>query len=91
MPDRIGDMVVRDIRFPTSRSLDGSDAMNQAPDYSAVYVKLVTDTGAAGNGLAFTIGCGNEVCAAAVRALAPLIEGLDVRAGLAAVLMAASR
>ncbi len=78
MPNRIREVVIRDIRFPTSRSLDGSDAMNQAPDYSAVYVTLVTDDGAAGNGLTFTIGRGNEVCAAAVRALVPLIEGLEV-------------
>lgn len=78
MPDRIREIIVRDIRFPTSRSLDGSDAMNQAPDYSAVYVTLVTDDGVAANGLTFTIGRGNEVCAAAVRALAPLITGFDV-------------
>jgi len=78
MPDRIREIVIRDIRFPTSRSLDGSDAMNQAPDYSAVYVTLITDDGAEGNGLTFTIGRGNEVCAAAVRALAPLIHRLDV-------------
>ena len=33
----------RDIRFPTSRRLDGSDAMNADPDYSAAYVVLHTD------------------------------------------------
>ena len=55
---------VRDIRFPTSRSLDGSDAMNAAPDYSATYAILETDApeGLAGHGLTFTIGRGNEVC-----------------------------
>ncbi|MDN3523159.1 L-fuconate dehydratase [Halomonas ramblicola] len=67
---------VQDIRFPTSRSLDGSDAMNAAPDYSASYVILhVDDGGAEGHGLTFTIGRGNEIVVTAVRSLAPLIEG----------------
>ncbi len=70
-------VTARDIRFPTSRSLDGSDAMNAAPDYSATYVVLETDAsnGLAGHGLTFTIGRGNEICVAAVRALAPLVIG----------------
>ena len=73
----ITNLSVRDIRFPTSRSLDGSDAMNAAPDYSATYVILDTDSPEhfAGHGLAFTIGRGNEICVAAVNALAPLIVG----------------
>ena len=68
---------VRDIRFPTSRSLDGSDAMNAAPDYSATYVTLETDSPQAltGHGLTFTIGRGNEICVSAVHALAPLVVG----------------
>ncbi|KND61178.1 L-fuconate dehydratase [Candidatus Burkholderia verschuerenii] len=68
---------VRDIRFPTSRSLDGSDAMNATPDYSATYVTLETDAsnGLVGHGLTFTIGRGNEICVSAVNALAPLIVG----------------
>ncbi|CAE6733763.1 L-fuconate dehydratase [Paraburkholderia haematera] len=68
---------VRDIRFPTSRSLDGSDAMNAAPDYSAAYVTLETDSpkGLTGHGLTFTIGRGNEICVTAVQALAPLVVG----------------
>jgi L-fuconate dehydratase len=68
---------VRDIRFPTSRSLDGSDAMNAAPDYSATYVTLETDPPHAlmGHGLTFTIGRGNEICVTAVNALTPLIVG----------------
>ena len=68
---------VRDIRFPTSRSLDGSDAMNAAPDYSATYVTLETDSpqSLTGHGLTFTIGRGNEICVAAVQALAPLVVG----------------
>jgi L-fuconate dehydratase len=69
---------VRDVRFPTSTSLDGSDAMNPDPDYSAAYVILCTDEGPAGHGFAFTIGRGNEVEAAAIRALAPHIVGRDV-------------
>ena len=69
---------VRDIRFPTSRALDGSDAMNADPDYSATYVVLHTDApdGIEGHGLTFTIGRGNELCVAAVDALAPLVLGL---------------
>ncbi|HMO57813.1 MAG TPA: L-fuconate dehydratase [Roseiflexaceae bacterium] len=69
-------VVARDIRFPTSRFLDGSDAMNRDPDYSAAYVVLETDTpDLAGHGLTFTIGRGNELCVAAIHSLAPLIIG----------------
>lgn len=73
----IVDVVVKDIRFPTSRYLDGSDAMNPDPDYSAAYVILKTDhpDGLEGHGLTFTIGRGNELCVAAVHALAPLVKG----------------
>lgn len=68
---------VRDIRFPTSRALDGSDAMNAAPDYSATYVVLHTDSAKPleGHGLTFTIGRGNELCVAAVRALESFVVG----------------
>jgi L-fuconate dehydratase len=67
---------IQDIRFPTSRSLDGSDAMNAAPDYSAAYVILHTDDGSPeGHGLTFTIGRGNEIVVTALQSLAPLIEG----------------
>jgi len=68
---------VLDIRFPTSRSLDGSDAMNPDPDYSAAYVIVRTDAddGLAGHGLTFTIGRGTEVVVAGVRALEPLVVG----------------
>lgn len=72
---RIKHVRAQDIRFPTSRDLDGSDAMNKAPDYSATYVTIETDHGPEGHGLTFTIGRGNEVCVAAVHALAPLLEG----------------
>lgn len=67
-----------DIRFPTSRALDGSDAMNLAPDYSAAYCIIETDGGHEGHGLTFTIGRGNELCVAAIRALAPLIRSVPV-------------
>ncbi|KUY54571.1 enolase C-terminal domain-like protein [Burkholderia sp. RF2-non_BP3] len=74
MTTRIIDVQVRDIRFPTSRSMDGSDAMNGNSDYSATYVTLVTDAGDGlrGNGLTFTIGRGNELCVEAAHALAKL-------------------
>jgi L-fuconate dehydratase len=64
-----------DIRFPTSRDLDGSDAMNPDPDYSAAYVVLRTGSGVDGHGFTFTIGRGNEVCRAAIEALAPMVIG----------------
>ena len=71
---------VLDIRFPTSRQLDGSDAMNPDPDYSAAYVILRTDAGDGleGHGLTFTIGRGTEVVVAAVEALRPLVVGRSV-------------
>jgi L-fuconate dehydratase len=75
---KIIELDVLDIRFPTSRELDGSDAMNPDPDYSAAYVVLRTDEGPEGHGLAFTIGRGNDVQAAAIKALAPHVVGKDV-------------
>ncbi|MFC0529332.1 enolase C-terminal domain-like protein [Phytohabitans kaempferiae] len=72
-----------DVRFPTSRELDGSDAMNPEPDYSAAYVTLRTSGGEEGFGLAFTVGRGNDVQVAAIRALAPLVVGLPVAEVLA--------
>jgi L-fuconate dehydratase len=69
---------VHDVRFPTSRRLDGSDAMNPDPDYSAAYVVLRTDTGAEGHGFCFTIGRGTELCTAAIEAYAPLVVGHDL-------------
>ncbi len=64
----------RDVRFPTSRERDGSDALNVG-DYSAVYVTLETDTPQAGCGLTFTNGRGTEIGVAAARAFAPLVAG----------------
>ena len=71
MPTTITNIIVRDIRFPTSLTLDGSDAVNVDPDYSATYVVLQTDgsRGLQGHGLTFTNGRGNEVTVAAVHAL----------------------
>ncbi len=73
----ITDVIAKDIRFPTSRSLDGSDAMNRAPDYSAAYVILKTDSpmGLEGHGLTFTTGRGTEICVAAIEALRYLVLG----------------
>ncbi|WP_097911891.1 L-fuconate dehydratase [Streptomyces sp. b84] len=73
---------VIDIRFPTSRELDGSDAMNPDPDYSAAYLVLRTDAGDGleGHGFVFTIGRGNEVQSAAIAALRPHVLGLSVDA-----------
>src|SRR5260370_24746992 len=80
MPVRIVNAVTYDIRFPTSRSGAGSDALNTDPDCSAAYVALETDhpSGLAGHGLTFTIGRGTEVCVAAIEALAPHVVGATV-------------
>jgi L-fuconate dehydratase len=67
-----------DLRFPTSASLDGSDAMNPDPDYSAAYVILGTDGEHEGHGLTFTIGRGNEVVVAAIKALESRVVGLEL-------------
>ena len=65
-----------DVRFPTSRQLDGSDAMNRDPDYSAAYAVLRTDRpGLEGHALCFTIGRGNDVVVAAIAALRPHVVG----------------
>ena len=76
---------VVDVRFPTSRELDGSDAMNPDPDYSAAYAVLRTDDGPDGHGLVFTIGRGNDVQVAAIHALAPGVVGRQVPEDAAAL------
>jgi L-fuconate dehydratase len=80
MVHRITSLATYDIRFPTSRELDGSDAMNPDPDYSAAYVVIRIDApdGLEGHGFAFTIGRGNEVQVAAIRALEPFVVGLPL-------------
>ncbi|MGW2113584.1 enolase C-terminal domain-like protein, partial [Streptomyces sp. NPDC001948] len=87
MSQTVTDFEVHDIRFPTSEQLDGSDAMNPDPDYSAAYVVLRTDVrgrtggpdggsgGIEGHGFCFTIGRGNEVMAAAIDTLRPYLVG----------------
>ena len=75
---RITSVRTHDLRFPTSAALDGSDAMNPDPDYSAAYVVLETDGPLAGHGLSFTIGRGNEIVCAAIKALAPRVVGLEL-------------
>ncbi|WBB67932.1 L-fuconate dehydratase [Micromonospora sp. WMMD812] len=79
------DLAISDIRFPTSLALDGSDAMNPDPDYSAAYVVVRTDAGDGheGHGFAFTIGRGNDVQAAAIASLRPYLVGRPVAAVLA--------
>ncbi|WP_371582868.1 L-fuconate dehydratase [Streptomyces sp. NBC_01314] len=79
-PARITAVDTYDIRFPTSRELDGSDAMNPDPDYSAAYVVLRTDAGDGleGHGFTFTIGRGNDVQVAAIGALRPHLLGRSV-------------
>jgi L-fuconate dehydratase len=88
MPTTITRVDALDIRFPTSRERDGSDAMSPDPDYSAAYVVLGTDRsdGLEGHGLTFTAGRGNELCVAGIRSLAPLVRGLtleDIKAHMA--------
>jgi len=75
---RITGLRTIDVRFPTSANLDGSDAMNPDPDYSAAYVILETDGAHEGHGLTFTIGRGNEICCAAIEAMRHLVVGLDM-------------
>ncbi len=76
---KVTNMRVIDVRFPTSQHLDGSDAMNPDPDYSAAYVILETDqSGLEGHGLTFTIGRGNEICCTAIEAMRHLVVGLDM-------------
>ncbi|MEV6925110.1 L-fuconate dehydratase [Dactylosporangium sp. NPDC051485] len=81
MTNRFVALDTYDVRFPTSRQLDGSDAMNPDPDYSAAYVVLRTDAvdGHEGHGFAFTIGRGNEVQTAAILALRPYLVGRPVK------------
>lgn len=75
---RITGLKTFDVRFPTSASLDGSDAMNPNPDYSAAYLVLNTSEASEGHGLSFTIGRGNEIVCAAIKALEPRVRDLDI-------------
>lgn len=75
---KITGVTTLDLRFPSKDGLDGSDAMNPDPVYSAAYIVLETDGAHQGHGLTFTIGRGNEICVAALDALRPLLIGLDI-------------
>jgi L-fuconate dehydratase len=75
---KITRLEILDLRFPTSLTADGTDAVHKDPDYSAAYVILHTDDGLEGHGFTFTIGRGNEICAEAIRAFEPLVVGRDV-------------
>jgi L-fuconate dehydratase len=75
---RIAGFDTHDVRFPTSASFAGSDAMNPDPDYAAAYLTLRADDGSAGHGFVFTIGRGNDVELAAIAALEPLLMGGDL-------------
>ncbi|KAL3269047.1 hypothetical protein HHI36_008130 [Cryptolaemus montrouzieri] len=66
---------VQDIRFPTSISAHGSDAMHKDPDYSCVYVTLKLRNGMEGHGMTFTLGRGNEIVVAAVESLKDIVLG----------------
>ena len=81
-----------DVRFPTSKSLAGSDAVHKDPDYSCVYVVLETDSpdGMQGDGLTFTLGRGNEIVHKAVESLAFLLEGKDFERDILADMMDAT-
>ncbi|WP_407548144.1 enolase C-terminal domain-like protein [Streptomyces sp. Pv4-95] len=85
MTARIVGVETIDVRFPTSRDLDGSDAMNEAPDYSAAYVVLHVAGGdkhtsevTEGHGFTFTIGRGNDLAVAAARAIGERAVGMSV-------------
>ncbi|WP_307816851.1 enolase C-terminal domain-like protein [Micromonospora fiedleri] len=78
MTELISSVETIDVRFPTSRHRDGSDAMNPFPDYSAAYVLLRTTAGAEGHGLVFTVGRGTEIQVAAVQSLAAMVIGQSV-------------
>lgn len=77
MSNRIVRLSARDVRFPTSDHLDGSDATNKDPDYSATYITLETEQGDQGFSLIFTIGRGNDICCQAVKAMTHLVIGKD--------------
>jgi L-fuconate dehydratase len=83
MTGSITSLTTYDVRFPTSRGRHGSDAMNPEPDYSAAYVVIGTDSGVDGHGFAFTVGRGNDIQVAAIRALEPYVAGYSLEATVA--------
>ena len=70
---------VKDVRFPTSKDLTGSDAIHTDPDYSATYVTVFTsDNNLKGFGIAFTIGKGNDIVAECIKHFFPLFIGKTI-------------
>ncbi|REL27438.1 L-fuconate dehydratase [Thalassotalea euphylliae] len=85
--NKITSLTTYDIRFPTSENLDGSDAINKDPDYSAAYVEITAEQGNKGYGLVFTIGRGNDICCQAIESMRHLVIGYDfndIKANIAA-------
>jgi L-fuconate dehydratase len=82
LEDTITALEVHDVRFPTSRERDGSDAMNPFPDYSAAYLVLRTSRDECGYALVFTVGRGNDLQASAIRSFETLLIGMPVDAAL---------
>jgi L-fuconate dehydratase len=78
LSNKITSLTADDVRFPTSEELDGSDAINKDPDYSAAYVTVETERGDCGFGLIFTIGRGNDICCRAVESMRHLVIGKDL-------------
>jgi len=78
LSNKITSLSTCDIRFPTSEQLDGSDATNKDPDYSAAYVTIETEQGNEGFSLIFTIGRGNDICCLAVESMRHLVIGHDL-------------
>ena len=76
--NKITQLTTHDIRFPTSENLDGSDALNKDPDYSAAYLVITTEQGDKGYGLVFTIGRGNDLCCSAIENMRHLVIGHDL-------------
>lgn len=79
MDSTITKLQVQDVRFPTSLESDGSDAVHPDPDYSAAYVRLTTDSGLSGHGLAFSLGRGNEIICHCVDSLRFLVVGKQLK------------
>ncbi len=78
-PIHITNVRIVDLRFPTSRALIGSDAVNKDPDYSAAYCVLETNTELAGHGLTFTLGRGTELVVGALHYLKKFVEGRSMQ------------
>ena len=64
---KIINMIVEDVRYPTSNDQTGSDAIHKDPDYSAAYVSIFTsDPKIIGYGITFTLGKGNDIVASCI-------------------------